>query len=69
MTVDGELDVGRYGDVLSARALVGVRGAGYQHDGFWYVKRVSHEIKPGAYKQSFTLAREGHGSTTPVVLP
>jgi hypothetical protein len=69
VTVDGELDVGRYGDVLSARALVGVRGAGYQHDGFWYVKRVSHEIKPGAYKQSFTLAREGHGSTTPVVLP
>jgi hypothetical protein len=69
VTVDGELDVGRYGDVLTARSLVGVRGAGYQHDGFWYVKQVSHEITPGAYKQSFSLTREGHGSTTPVVAP
>jgi hypothetical protein len=67
VTVDGELDAGRYGDILQARSLVGVRGAGYQHDGFWYVKRVSHEIKPGSYKQSFSLSREGHGSTTPVV--
>ena len=69
VTVDGELDVARYGDVLSARALVGVRGAGYQHDGLWYVKRVTHEIKPGSYKQAFSLAREGHGSTVPVVMP
>ncbi len=69
VTVDGELDVGRYGDVLTARSLVGVRGAGYQHDGFWYVKRVTHEIKPGAYKQSFSLGREGLGSTTPAVVP
>lgn len=69
VTVDGELDVGRYGDLLQARALVGVRGAGYRHDGFWYVRRVTHEITPGAYRQSFTLARDGHGSTTPVVLP
>jgi hypothetical protein len=69
VTVDGELDVGRYGDVLTARSLIGVRGAGYQHDGFWYVKRVTHEIKPGAYKQSFSLGREGLGSTTPVVIP
>ena len=69
VTVDGELDVARYGDILSARALVGVRGAGYQHDGLWYVKRVTHEIKPGSYKQAFSLAREGFGSTVPVVMP
>jgi hypothetical protein len=67
VTVDGELDVGMYGGILQPRALVGVRGAGYMHDGFWNVKKVTHEIKHGSYKQSFTLAREGHGSTTPVV--
>lgn len=69
VTVEGELDTGRYGDMLNPRALVGVRGAGYQHDGFWYVKEVKHQLKPGAYKQGFTLTREGHGSTTPVVVP
>ncbi len=69
VTVDGELDAARYGGMLQARALVGVRGAGWQHDGFWYVKKVTHELRPGSYKQSFSLAREGHGSTTPVVVP
>ena len=69
VSVEGELDTGRYGDMLNARSLVGVRGAGYQHDGFWYVKEVKHELKPGSYKQGFTLTREGHGSTTPVVVP
>jgi hypothetical protein len=67
VTVDGELDVGMYGGILQPRSLVGMRGAGYMHDGFWNVKKVTHEIKPGSYKQSFTLAREGHGSITPVV--
>jgi hypothetical protein len=69
VSVDGELDVARYGDLLQPRSLVGVRGAGYQHDGFWYVKRVSHDIKPGSYKQSFSLTREGLGSTVPMVIP
>jgi hypothetical protein len=69
VTVDGQLDAARYGDVLLARSLVGVRGAGYDHDGFWYVKSVTHDIRPGAYTQSFSLAREGLGSTTPVVVP
>jgi hypothetical protein len=69
VTVEGELDSGRYGGILQARGLVGVRGAGFQHDGLWYVKRVTHEIHPGSYRQSFALSREGHGSTTPVVVP
>lgn len=69
VSVDGQIDAASYGDALRARALVGVRGAGYQHDGFWYVKQVTHEIRPGSYKQSFTLAREGHGSTTAAVIP
>jgi hypothetical protein len=69
VSVEGELDTGAYGDMLQARSIVGLRGAGYQHDGLWYVKEVKHELKPGSYKQGFTLTREGHGSVTPVVIP
>jgi hypothetical protein len=69
VTVEGSLDAARYGGVLAPRGLVGVRGAGYQHDGLWYVRKVTHELKPGSYQQSFELAREGHGSTVPVVIP
>jgi phage protein D len=66
---NGELDALRYGDLLQPRGLVGLRGAGYSHDGFWYVKRVTHDLRREAYKQQFTLTREGLGSTTPVVIP
>lgn len=69
VAADGEVDTLRYGSVLQARALVGLRGAGYSYDGFWYVKRVTHTIRRGAYAQRFSLAREGTGSTTPVVRP
>lgn len=69
VTAEGELDAMRYGDVLRPRRLVGVRGAGYLLDGFYYVKRVTHKIKKGEYKQSFSLAREGFGSISPVVIP
>lgn len=69
VVAEGELDALRYGDLLHPRGLVGVRGAGFSYDGLWYVKRVSHSIRKEEYKQSFTLAREGEGSTTPVVRP
>jgi hypothetical protein len=69
LTAEGQLDALRYGDVLQPRGLVGVRGAGYLHDGLWYVKRVSHQIARGSYKQNFTLTRDGQGSTVPVVMP
>jgi hypothetical protein len=55
----GSLDVMRYGRVLKARQLVGVRGAGAAFDGLYYVKSVTHNIKRGEYKQSFSLVREG----------
>jgi hypothetical protein len=61
---DGELDALRYGGLLRARELVQVRGAGHSYDGLWYVKRVTHKIRVGSYKQSFTLTREGLGATT-----
>ncbi len=69
LTATGELDVLRYGSVLSAPGLVGVRGAGYGHDGLYYVQQVTHEIKPESYTQQFTLTREGWGSTIPMVRP
>ena len=37
--LEGELDAGSYGGVLQARGLVGVRGAGFSYDGFYYVKQ------------------------------
>ncbi|HVT57255.1 MAG TPA: hypothetical protein VHR45_02555 [Thermoanaerobaculia bacterium] len=63
----GTLDVLRYGRPLRARELVGVRGAGPAFDGLHYVKSVTHNIKRGEYKQSFTLARNGLISTLPTV--
>jgi hypothetical protein len=69
LTASGEADGARYGDVLEARGLVGVRGAGYSHDGLYYIKSVKHSISRGQYKQQFTLTREGKGSTLPVVRP
>jgi hypothetical protein len=55
----GTIDVLRYGRVLQARALVGVRGAGAAYDGVHYVDSVTHELSRGSYKQSFTLKRGG----------
>ena len=63
----GSLDVLRYGRVLKARALVGVRGAGIAYDGLYYVQSVSSTLKRGEFKQSFTLTRNGLVSITPRV--
>ena len=65
VTASGEIDTARYGSVLYARQLVGVRGVGYSFDGLYYVKSVSHSIRRGEYKQSFQLSREGLGATVP----
>jgi len=67
VTANGSLDVVRYGAPLSARQLVGVRGAGLAFDGLYYVTSVTHNIKPGEYKQNFTLSRNGLVSITPKV--
>lgn len=66
---NGSLSVTRYGHILRARMLVGVRGAGVTYDGMYYVESVTHNIKRGEYKQSFTLSRGGVVSQTPVVMP
>ena len=63
----GSLDVLRYGRVLKARGLVGVRGAGIAYDGLYYVQSVRSTLKRGEFKQSFTLTRNGLVSITPKV--
>lgn len=57
ITGSGSLDVLRYGQVLKARQLVGVRGTGSTYDGLYYVTSVTHSIKQGEYKQNFSLSR------------
>ncbi len=69
ITGNGSLNVTRYGAILRMRTLVGVRGAGPAYDGFYYVNSVTHNLKRGEYKQSFTLSRDGLISQTPVVGP
>jgi phage protein D len=69
VTATGELDALRYGDLLTPRGLVGLRGAGFSYDGMYYVKSVTHSIRAGSYKQRFTLTREGVGATTPFLRP
>lgn len=65
--VSGSLDVARYGRILKARKLVGVRGAGTAYDGLYFVKSVTHKLKRGEYKQDFSLVRNGLVSTVPRV--
>ncbi len=63
----GSLDVLRYGRMLKARKLVGVRGAGIAYDGLYYVSSVTSTLKRGEFKQSFNLTRNGLISITPTV--
>ncbi|WP_205780745.1 MULTISPECIES: hypothetical protein [unclassified Methylocaldum] len=67
VSANGSLDVLRYGRVLKARQLVGVRGAGVAYDGLYYVESVTSTLKRGEFKQSFRLTRNGLVSITPRV--
>ena len=67
VTGNGTLNVVRYGHILKARSLVGIRGAGEAFNGLYFVSSVTHNIKAGEYKQSFTLSRNGLVSTFPRV--
>ena len=65
VNVSGELDTSDYGGILQVRELVGLRGVGFNYDGLYYVKNVTHKIgvHTNEYKQSFDLIREGLEST------
>ena len=66
---NGTLDTLRYGDLLTVPGVVAVRGAGGTYDGEYAVKSVKHRISMAEYKQDFTLAREGLGTTIQKVKP
>jgi hypothetical protein len=68
VTATGSLDVMRYGEILKARRLVGLRGVGTAFDGLYYVRSVTSKIKRGEFKQEFTLSRNGLISTLPRLL-
>ena len=65
----GSLDVTRYGFVLRPRELVGVRGAGVAYDGEYFVTSVTHTLRPGTYRQNFTISREGMVARNDTVRP
>ncbi len=65
----GTLDVLRYGSILPARTIVEVRGAGITYDGEYFVDSTTHTIKPGSYKQSFTLSRNALIASSASLLP
>ncbi|MBY5530190.1 hypothetical protein E0H93_34855 [Rhizobium leguminosarum bv. viciae] len=67
LSASADINVAEYGHVLRPRRIVGVRGAGRQLDGDYYVKRVSHAIRRGSYTQRCTLTRESLGALAPVV--
>lgn len=62
VTGTGSLDALRYGRVLEAPGVVGVRGVGASFDGNYYVQKVSHKISRDGWTQDFQLQREGLGS-------
>jgi hypothetical protein len=66
---EGSLEVIRYGGILRAGGLVGVRGAGTRFDGLWSVEQVTHSLKRNQYKQKFVLGRDGTFPLEPVVVP
>jgi hypothetical protein len=67
-TGTGEVDTSRYGSIMRARGLIGVRGVA-SYDGFYYLRQVTHHIETGKYTQSFVMTREGTESISPVVVP
>jgi hypothetical protein len=67
ISANGSFNILRYNQILQVRMLVGVRGAGIAYDGLYFVDSVTHNIKPGEYKQSFTLSRDGLISNTPTL--
>ncbi len=64
VSASGEVDTVRYGHIMKAGGVIGVRGAGALYNGDYYVSQVTHSIQTGKYTQRFTLKREGLGATS-----
>jgi hypothetical protein len=69
VVAQGQLNTLRYGHILQAPGIVGVRGVGHSYDGQYYVQSVTHKLARGNYQQQFTLTRSGLGSLTNFVQP
>lgn len=61
VTAGGTLDGLHYGAVLRSRKLVTVKGAGENHDGRYYVRKVQHRLTSTSYQMEFELARNALG--------
>ena len=62
VSAQGEVDVSRYGFLLQPCTTVELQGVHASHEGKYYVKSVTHKIRPGSYTQSFVLKRGGLAS-------
>lgn len=69
VVAEGSLDSEKYANILQARNMIGVQGAGLNYDGLYYVEQVIHTLGIGYYDQRFTLTRDGVGSTVGSVNP
>ncbi|MBL4791268.1 MAG: hypothetical protein JKY60_20225 [Kordiimonadaceae bacterium] len=67
VTGQGKVDALRYGSILMAPGVVAVSGAGSLYDGKYYLKTATHHITRTAYEQSFSITRDGIGSTLSTV--
>ena len=70
VTATVDVTTSRVGTVIQAPGVVGIRGAGLDYDGLYYLKSATHRISLFSdeqydYTQSLTLTREGVGTTTP----
>jgi hypothetical protein len=70
VTATVDVTTSRVGTVVQAPGVVGIRGAGLDYDGLYYLKSATHRISLFSdeqydYTQSLTLTREGVGTTTP----
>jgi phage protein D len=61
VTIEGEIDSRAYRNVLRARRLVTIKGAGSTFSGRYYVTRVRHTFTVDGYSQQFEASRNGIG--------
>lgn len=67
--VTGTIDNTRYNAVLKPYYAVDIRGLGMIYNGQYTVSEVRHVLKPGEYRQSFSLKRDGLYPILPAVAP
>lgn len=67
--VTGTIDNTRYNAVLKPYYAVDIRGLGMIYNGTYTVGEVRHILKPGEYRQTFTLKRDGVYPILPAVAP